>query len=203
RDLENRKTDKENREILGRNGGQTARYLEQWETINMKDFNQQGFTLQWKDNLSINNLQRQLKTMKFRGTEDEAKEYKIIEREMEKDTRCESAEQTDGRLPLQDALSIEVKQTIRLRDWGTSLDLTSAFHHLIVQAESQPYLAFEFQNNHYTYRAMPFGTKHSPIYFATAMEPIMQQIRMKTEIRIINYVDDILLLHQNKEYLKN
>ncbi|KAA6361971.1 MAG: hypothetical protein EZS28_042501, partial [Streblomastix strix] len=25
---------------------------------------------------------------------------------------------------------------------------------------------------------------------------------MKTEIRIINYVDDILLLHQNKEYLK-
>ncbi|KAA6341858.1 MAG: hypothetical protein EZS28_052426 [Streblomastix strix] len=26
---------------------------------------------------------------------------------------------------------------------------------------------------------------------------------MKTEIRIINYVDDILLLHQNKEYLKN
>ncbi|KAA6371998.1 MAG: putative Transposon Tf2-6 polyprotein [Streblomastix strix] len=35
------------------------------------------------------------------------------------------------------------------------------------------------------------------------MELIMQQIRMKTEIRIINYVDDILLLHQNKEYLKN
>ncbi|KAA6355410.1 MAG: hypothetical protein EZS28_049064 [Streblomastix strix] len=26
---------------------------------------------------------------------------------------------------------------------------------------------------------------------------------MKTEIRIINYVNDILLLHQNKEYLKN
>ncbi|KAA6336510.1 MAG: hypothetical protein EZS28_052871, partial [Streblomastix strix] len=26
---------------------------------------------------------------------------------------------------------------------------------------------------------------------------------MKTEIRIINYVDDILLLHQNNEYLKN
>ncbi|KAA6366752.1 MAG: hypothetical protein EZS28_037723, partial [Streblomastix strix] len=50
---------------------------------------------------------------------------------------------------------------------------------------------------------MPFETKHSPIYFATAMEQIMQQIRMKTEIRIINYVDDILLFHQNKEYLKN
>ncbi|KAA6374302.1 MAG: hypothetical protein EZS28_030173 [Streblomastix strix] len=64
-------------------------------------------------------------------------------------------------------------------------------------------LVFEFQNNHYTYRAMPFGTKHSPIHFATAMEPIMQQIRMKTEIRITNYVDDIVLLHKSKEYLKN
>ncbi|KAA6367346.1 MAG: putative Transposon Ty3-G Gag-Pol polyprotein [Streblomastix strix] len=98
---------------------------------------------------------------------------------------------------------IEVKQTIRLGDWSTSLDLTSAFHPLIIQTESQPYLAFEFQNNHYTYRAMPFETKHSPIYFATSMESIMQQIRMKTEIRIINQIDDILLLHQNKEYLKN
>ncbi|KAA6362506.1 MAG: hypothetical protein EZS28_041967 [Streblomastix strix] len=50
---------------------------------------------------------------------------------------------------------------------------------------------------------MPFATKHSPIYFATAMEPIILQIRMKTKIRIINYVDDIRFLRQNKEYLKN
>ncbi|KAA6360452.1 MAG: hypothetical protein EZS28_044021 [Streblomastix strix] len=78
RDLENRETDKENREILDRNGEQTARYLEQWETINMKDFIQQEFTLQWKDDLSINNLQHQLKIMKFRGTEEEAKKYQIL-----------------------------------------------------------------------------------------------------------------------------
>ncbi|KAA6391368.1 MAG: hypothetical protein EZS28_013108 [Streblomastix strix] len=69
--------------------------------------------------------------------------------------------------------------------------------------EPQPYLAFEFQNNYYIDRSMPFGTKHSPIYFATAMKPIMQQIRMKTQFKIINYVDVILLLHWNKEYLKN
>ncbi|KAA6378517.1 MAG: putative Transposon Ty3-G Gag-Pol polyprotein, partial [Streblomastix strix] len=199
----------------------------------MKDFIQQGFTLQWKDNQSINNLQRQLKTIKFRGTEEEAKECKtMLEVELKEnivipikkeqikwynptftikkangkwrkilDAKALNKQIADFHFKMHD--SIEVKQTIRLGDWGTSLDLTTAFHHLIVQAESQPYLAFEFQNNYYTYRAMPFGTKHSPIYFATAMEPIMQQIRMKTEIRIINYVDDILLLHQNKEYLKN
>ncbi|KAA6355959.1 MAG: putative reverse transcriptase, partial [Streblomastix strix] len=99
--------------------------------------------------------------------------------------------------------SNEVKQTIRLGNLGTSLDLSSTFHHLIVQTESKPYLAFEFQNSYCTYRAMLFGTKHSPIYFVTAMEPIMQQIRMKTVIRIISYVDNIIRLYQNKEYIKN
>ncbi|KAA6401434.1 MAG: hypothetical protein EZS28_003032 [Streblomastix strix] len=78
RDLENRETDKENREILDGNGGSTARYLEQWETISMKDFIQQGFTLQWKDDLSITNLQSQLKVMKFRGTEEDAREQRVM-----------------------------------------------------------------------------------------------------------------------------
>ncbi|KAA6357957.1 MAG: hypothetical protein EZS28_046515, partial [Streblomastix strix] len=50
RDLDDHQTDKENREISDRNWGYTARYLEQLETINMKDFIQQGFTLQQKDN---------------------------------------------------------------------------------------------------------------------------------------------------------
>ncbi|KAA6379852.1 MAG: putative Pro-Pol polyprotein [Streblomastix strix] len=117
------------------------------------------------------------------------------------DSKKQNKEIADFHFKMHD--SNKVKRTIRLGDWGTSLDLSSAFHHLIVQTESQSYLAFEFQNNHYTYRAMPFGTKHSLIYFATAMEPIMQQITMKTEIRIINNVDDILLLHQNKGCLKN
>ncbi|KAA6403178.1 MAG: hypothetical protein EZS28_001304 [Streblomastix strix] len=99
--------------------------------------------------------------------------------------------------------SNEVKQTIRLGDFGTSLDHSPTFHYLIVQIESLPQLAFQFQNNHYAYRAMQFGTKRSLINFATVMESIMQQIRMKIEIRIINYVDDIHLLHQNKQYMKN
>ncbi|KAA6358409.1 MAG: hypothetical protein EZS28_046064, partial [Streblomastix strix] len=105
RDLENRETDKENREILDRNGGQTARYLEQWETINMKDFIQQGFTLQWKDNQSINNLQRQLEPVKFRETDEEAKEYKIIlEEELKENIVIPiKKEQIKCRLPLQDA----------------------------------------------------------------------------------------------------
>ncbi|KAA6367789.1 MAG: hypothetical protein EZS28_036684, partial [Streblomastix strix] len=94
--------------------------------------------------------------------------------------------------------SIEMKQTIRLGDWSTSLDLSSAFHHQIVQAESQPYLAFEFQNNHYTYRAMPYGIEYSPIYFAAAIEPIVQLIRLITEERIISYSEP----NQRREFFQ-
>ncbi|KAA6357325.1 MAG: hypothetical protein EZS28_047148, partial [Streblomastix strix] len=171
--------------------------------------------------------------MKFKGTVEETKKYKImLEEELKENIvisiRKEQIKQHNPTLLIKNANrkwgniqagtalnmeiadfhfkmhdSNEVKQTIRLGDRSTSKDLSSAFHHLIVQTESQSYLAIEFQNNHYTYSAMPLRTKHSSIFFATAIEPIMQQIRMKADIRIINYVDDILILLQNKEYLKN
>ncbi|KAA6361437.1 MAG: hypothetical protein EZS28_043035, partial [Streblomastix strix] len=206
RDLENRETDNENREILERNEGQTARCLEQWETVNIKDFIQQGFTFKWKDNHSNNKLQRQLQKMKFRETEEAANENKIMQQDELKenidvpiikdqikrynptfiikkangkwrkilDVKALNKQIADFHFKMHD--SNEGKQTIKLEDWSILLDLCSAFHYLIFQIESQLYLAFEFRNNHNTYRATPFGTKHSLIYFATSMEPIMQQI---------------------------
>ncbi|KAA6380686.1 MAG: hypothetical protein EZS28_023787 [Streblomastix strix] len=124
-------------------------------------------------------------------------------RKMGKDTRCESFEQIDCRLSLQDA-RLDRSKTDN-QTWGLG-HFTGP--HLRISSNNSPSRittipSIRVPNIHYTYRAMPFGTKHSPIYFATAMEPIMQQIRMKTEIGIINYVDDILLLHQNKVNLKN
>ncbi|KAA6374780.1 MAG: hypothetical protein EZS28_029694 [Streblomastix strix] len=98
---------------------------------------------------------------------------------MEKDTRCESFEQIDCRLPLQDARFEQGETNNYTWRWSTSLDLSSAFHHIIIQAESQPYLKLELKNNYYTYRAIPFGTKHSPIYFTTAMKPLIQQIKIE------------------------
>ncbi|KAA6364585.1 MAG: hypothetical protein EZS28_039888, partial [Streblomastix strix] len=211
RDLENRETDNEDGEILDRNGiyPPKERQSEYQQAITLvKDNKIQGNRRRSKGiqgNAGGRNEREHCNTDQKRINQVIQPDIndKESKREMEKDTGCESFEQIDRRLPLQDARferSETNNQTWRL---GTSLNLSSTFHHLIVQTKSQPYLAFEFQNNHYSYRAMSFGTKHSPIYFATAMEPIIQRIRMKTEIIIIIYVDDIILLHQNKEYLKN
>ncbi|KAA6392240.1 MAG: hypothetical protein EZS28_012232 [Streblomastix strix] len=168
--------------------------------------------------------------MKFRGTQEEAREYNImLEEELKEnivipigkeqikrynptfmikkangkwrkilDAKALNKKIADFHFKMHD--SNEVKQTIRFGDWSTSLDLSSAFHHLMDQIESQSYLTFEFQNNHYIYRSMPFGTKQSPIYFVTAMESIMQQIRMMTEIsdNTIIIIKIFLLISQLK-----
>ncbi|KAA6390857.1 MAG: hypothetical protein EZS28_013617 [Streblomastix strix] len=59
-------------------GRLTARHPEQQETINLQEFIQLGFILQWKDKHSINYLQHQLRIIRFRGTNEEAKAYKTI-----------------------------------------------------------------------------------------------------------------------------
>jgi hypothetical protein len=87
-------------------------------------------------------------------------------------------------------------------DWMTSLDLKSAFHHLTVFEPHRAYLAFEVDGVCYRYKAMPFGTKHSPIFFTEAMNKILTEVRKRSEVRIINYSDDLLLLHQDPVILK-
>jgi hypothetical protein len=51
---------------------------------------------------------------------------------------------------------------VRPGDWATSLDFKSAFSHVSVNADLQPYLCFTFLGKTYQYRGMPFGVKHAP-----------------------------------------
>ncbi|KAA6371054.1 MAG: hypothetical protein EZS28_033418, partial [Streblomastix strix] len=52
------------------------------------------------------------------------------------------------------------------------------------------------------YRAMPFGTHNTPIFFAQALAMVQIKIRRESDKRILNYVDDLLLLHYDKERLR-
>ncbi|KAA6361915.1 MAG: putative Transposon Ty3-G Gag-Pol polyprotein, partial [Streblomastix strix] len=96
----------------------------------------------------------------------------------------------------------EVQYLANQMDYATSLDLKSAFHHITVSPNSIPPLAFNFNNNYQVYKAMPFGTKHSSIFFAEAIESILRFIRIHSEIKILNYCDDIHLIYQDIQALK-
>ncbi|KAA6355700.1 MAG: putative Transposon Ty3-G Gag-Pol polyprotein, partial [Streblomastix strix] len=94
----------------------------------------------------------------------------------------------------------QVRYLLIPNDWAVTLDLKSAFHHLIVFPPHRAYLAFEVDNHHYQYRAMPFGCKHSSIFFTQALPLLLTEIRKRSDFRIINYSDDLLLLHQGKNW---
>ncbi|KAA6365591.1 MAG: putative Transposon Ty3-G Gag-Pol polyprotein [Streblomastix strix] len=96
----------------------------------------------------------------------------------------------------------EVQYLANQMDYATSLVLKSALHHITVSPNSISYLAFNFNNNNYAYKPMPFGIKHSTIFFAEAIESILRQIRVHSQVKILNYCDDILLIHQDKQILK-
>jgi hypothetical protein len=92
----------------------------------------------------------------------------------------------------------DVVQLIALPgDWATSLDIKSAFNHMRVREEFRPFLCFEQREKYYAYNSMPFGCCHSPRVFARALSYAMAYIRVHWELRIVTYMDDILLLHQH------
>jgi hypothetical protein len=87
-------------------------------------------------------------------------------------------------------------------DWASLIDLKNAFNHLIVHPSLQPFLSFSFRGKSYMYRAMPFGAKHAPRLFTKALSFAIMFIRANWNVRIIAYMDDILLLHQDPHYLR-
>ncbi|KAA6368583.1 MAG: hypothetical protein EZS28_035891, partial [Streblomastix strix] len=118
---------------------------------------------------------------------------------MEKDYECKQIEQRNREITLQMHGLEEVRYLANEMDYATSIYLKPAFYHIKVSLSSISYLTFNFNNNNYAQKAMPFGTKHSPIFFAETVESILRQIRIHSEIQILNNCDDILLIQQYKQ----
>ena len=116
----------------------------------------------------------------------------------------------DGRVVNEEQMDIHfrmegvetVQMLMRKGDWATSIDLKSAFNHLQVSMQMRPFLAFQYEGQHYRYKAMPFGSKHSPRLFTEALSYPMRYIRAHWDIRIVQYMDDLLLLHQDPRKLQ-
>jgi hypothetical protein len=85
----------------------------------------------------------------------------------------------------------------RKGDWATSLDVKSAFNHVPVHPSLRPYLAFAFENRFYTYYGMPFGIQHAPRVFTMLMRRAVRTARERWNVRIVAYMDDLLLLFED------
>ena len=93
-----------------------------------------------------------------------------------------------------------VKTTILPGDFGTSLDLKDAYHHISVLPEHRCFLRFLYKGEHWQFRALPFGLASAPRAFCRVLAPVVAWCHLKG-IRLLAYLDDWLLLGPDAQVL--
>ncbi|KAA6377189.1 MAG: putative Transposon Ty3-G Gag-Pol polyprotein, partial [Streblomastix strix] len=85
-------------------------------------------------------------------------------------------------------------------DWATIIDIHNSYNHVLVSDKLQKFLAFGSQGHTYTQVDMPFGLRTALYIFNQHLQPAITRLRT-LGIRIIVYIEDILILNQNPESL--
>jgi hypothetical protein len=85
-------------------------------------------------------------------------------------------------------------------DYMMKLDLKDAYYTVPVHSEHWCYLRFIYQSKLYEFRCLPFGLSSAPRAFTKILKPVAALLR-SLGVRVVFYLDDILLLRQNKDEL--
>jgi hypothetical protein len=94
---------------------------------------------------------------------------------------------------------LRVVQSLVTKDcYFASIDLRDAFLHLRHSPSSSGFLGFEWLGTFYAYLVTPFGSKYSPIYFASVMLQVARELRHQGVTLNIFY-DDILIIGSSPE----
>ena len=93
-----------------------------------------------------------------------------------------------------------VKAAIRQGDWTVSLDLSDAYFHIPIHPASRKYLRFSDGLQTYQFKGLPLGLSSAPRIFTRLMLIVGAFLRTRG-IRLIQYLDDWLILNQNRSDL--
>ena len=89
---------------------------------------------------------------------------------------------------------------IQPMDWMVKLDLKDAYLQVPIHKEHQGRLQFRWEHKLYQFVCLPFGLTSAPRVFTKIMKPVVGMLR-QLGIRLIIYLDDILIMHQSREQL--
>ncbi len=89
---------------------------------------------------------------------------------------------------------------IQPQDWFAAIDLKDAYVHVSILPRHRPFLWFAFEGRAWQYRVLPFGLSLSPRVFTKVVEGALTPLR-EVGVRILNYLDDWLILAQSREQL--
>ncbi|KAL0160861.1 hypothetical protein M9458_044586, partial [Cirrhinus mrigala] len=93
------------------------------------------------------------------------------------------------RLPFKMLTTKRMLTCIRHQDWFATIDLKDA-----------PFLRFAFEGRAYQYKVLPFGLSLSPRVFTKVTEAALSPL-WRMGIRILNYLDDWLLIAHSRDVL--
>ncbi len=91
----------------------------------------------------------------------------------------------------------QIPSQIRTGDWFCSLDLKDAYFHIQIAPHHRRFLRFAFKGVAYQYAVLPFGLSLAPRTFTKCMDAALSPLR-QMGIRILNYLDDWLILAQSE-----
>ncbi len=89
---------------------------------------------------------------------------------------------------------------VRPLDWFAATDLKDAYFHVSILPRHRPFLRFAFEGRAYQYKVLPFGLSLSPRVFTKVVEAALVPLRDQG-VRILNYLDDWLILAQSRRQL--
>ncbi len=89
---------------------------------------------------------------------------------------------------------------IQPQDWFAAIDLKDAYFNVSILPRHRPFLRFAFEGRAWQYRVLPFGLSLSPRVFTKVVEGALTPLR-EVGVRILNYLDDWLILAQSREQL--
>ncbi len=90
---------------------------------------------------------------------------------------------------------------IQPQDWFAAIDLKDAYFHVSILPRHRPFLRFALEGRAWQYRVLPFGLSLSPRVFTKVVEGTLTPLR-EVGVRILNYLDDWLILAQSREQLE-
>ncbi len=91
----------------------------------------------------------------------------------------------------------QILSQICTEDWFCSLDLKDAYFHIQIAPHHRRFLRFAFEGVAYQYTVLPFGLSLAPRTFTRCMDAALSPLR-QMGIRILNYLDDWLILAQSE-----
>ena len=90
------------------------------------------------------------------------------------------------------------KDLLRKNDWLCRIDLKDAYLHVKLHKQDRKYVQYRHQGRVYQWRVLPFGYRDAPRFFQKLITDALANLRHKSALRFVIYLDDILVLAEEE-----